>query len=604
MQLNDAQTRAVRHNTGPALVLAGPGSGKTRVITERVRYLIDEYNVSPDNILVVTFTRAAAEEMRQRYNKTGGRSGVLFGTFHSIFFSILKIAYGFKASDIIKEEDKRNFIIAALNKSKTAMEDNSDTLKDIINEISLVKSKGYDIESYYALKYPAEEFRDIYKSYQKYLKNKRLLDFDDMMLYTMELFLARKDILSRWQERFSYILIDEFQDINLIQYQIVKMLALPQNNLFAVGDDDQSIYGFRGSDPGIMLDYTKNYTDAKIITLDVNYRCSKNIIDVSLKLINNNKFRYEKQIKADRPRGAAVDIRGFANVSEENEAIIKLIREYENKGVSYDDIAILYRTNMQMQPVINKLLEYNIPVCIKDSVPDIYEHWIASDVFAYIRLAMGTGSVKDLVRIMNKPKRYLSKEGLDMKKPDYDILAAMYEDKPWVAERIYQMKADIKVLSKMTPVKGMQYIRKIIGYSDYLNEYAGYRGIDVSNLIEIYEKLSDMSQEYNSYEDWLSSIPKYKEKLKNSAHTNDNAVCLMTLHGAKGLEYRKVIIAEVNENIIPHQMAVSAEDIEEERRLLYVGMTRAKEKLHLFFSKNRYNHDLRPSRFIDEITAD
>ncbi len=601
MQFNDAQNRAVRHAAGPALVLAGPGSGKTRVITGRVRFLIDECNVSPGDILVVTFTRAAAEEMRQRYEHSGGRTGVTFGTFHSIFFYILKNAYGFSASDIIKEEDKHRFIASAMEKSGTGTEENPDLLKDIINEISLVKSGGYDIGSYYALKYPAEEFKHIYMEYDRYLKKNRKLDFDDMMLYTRELFEARADILARWQQRFTYILIDEFQDINLIQYQIVKMLALPENNLFAVGDDDQSIYGFRGSDPNIMLDFAKNYQKADIIKLDVNYRCSKNIVDTSLKLINNNKLRYKKRIVAAKSFGSAVDIRGFKNAAQENEAIIKLVMEYAGRGVSYGDIAVLYRTNAQMQPVINKFLEYNIPVCIRDSIPNIYEHWIALDIFAYIRLALGAGKPKDLIRIMNKPKRYISRESISTSKVNYDELAALYDDKPWVVSRIYQMKTDIKVLSKMTPKKAVRYIHKIVGYGDYLKEYADYKGIDADNLNEIYEKLCEMAEGYKDLKDWLLGADEYAEKLKKSRYSSDNAVSLMTLHGSKGLEYGHVIIADVNEDIIPHKMTVSENDIEEERRLLYVGMTRAKEKLYLFFAKNRYSHDMKPSRFIEEI---
>lgn len=601
MQFNDAQNRAVCHTAGPALVLAGPGSGKTRVITGRVQFLINECNISPGNILVVTFTRAAAEEMRQRYERSGGKTGVTFGTFHSIFFYILKNAYGFSAADIIKEDDKRRFIASAAEKSGTILEDNSDLLKDIINEISLVKSGGYDIDSYYALKYPAEEFKHIYMEYDRYLKKNRKLDFDDMMLYTKQLFLARGDILARWQQRFTYILIDEFQDINLIQYQIIKMIALPENNLFAVGDDDQSIYGFRGSDPNIMLDFTKNYQGADIIKLDVNYRCSKNIVDTSLKLINNNKLRYNKRIVADKSCGSPVDIRGFKNVAQENEAIVKLVMEYAERGVRYDDIAILYRTNMQMQPVINKFLEYNIPICIRDSIPNIYEHWIALDIFAYIKLALGSESGRDFMRIMNKPKRYLSRENINPSKIKYDELAALYDDKPWVVSRIYQMKADIKVMSKMTPKRAVRYIQKVVGYGDYLKEYADYKGIDAANLNEIYEKLCDMAEEYNDMRDWIASTGEYAEKLRKSNNSSDNAVSLMTLHGSKGLEYRNVIIAEVNEDIIPYKTAAPENNIEEERRLFYVGMTRAKERLHLFFAKNRYNHDLKPSRFIEEI---
>ena len=439
MQLNDSQNKAVRHDTGPALVLAGPGSGKTRVITERVRYLISKCKVRPEHILVVTFTKAAAIEMKERYISSYGNAGVWFGTFHSIFFLILRSAYGYSASDIIKEDEKRKAISDAFGHFDSDNDLEKDIITDIINEISFVKSKRYDINSYYSLKCPAEQFQYIYRQYDKYLRKKRKIDFDDMLVYTYELFAARKDILAGWQNRFRYILVDEFQDINSIQYDIVKMLAEPENNLFAVGDDDQSIYGFRGSDPSFMQKYTTDYRDAKKIILDVNYRCSGNIMNSAARLIKHNDVRLDKNIVPYKDAGYAVDIKGFETPADEYREVYKLVDRYINDGAGYNDIAVLYRTNMQPQPLISKFLEYNIPVKMKEGAPNIYDHFIAKDMFAYIKLALGYKDMKDFLRIMNKPKRYLSRDAVGMSEFDYDRIAAVYEDKPWMIDRIYQI---------------------------------------------------------------------------------------------------------------------------------------------------------------------
>lgn len=601
MQLNDSQNKAVRHNTGPALVLAGPGSGKTRVITERVRYLISECAVRPENILVVTFTRAAAMEMKERYASSYGGEGVWFGTFHSIFFLILRSAYGYSASDIIKEDEKQKVISSALRRFDSDNDSEKDIIADIINEISFVKSKRYDIDSYYSLKCPAEQFQYIYRQYDRYLKKKRKIDFDDMLVYTYELFAARKDILARWQKRFRYILVDEFQDINSIQYDIVKMLAEPQNNLFVVGDDDQSIYGFRGSDPSFMQQFIAHYQEAKKIILGVNYRCGGNIMKSASNLIKHNIMRLDKNIIPYKDACGEVDIKGFDTPLDEYREVHKLVDRYIKDGAGYNDIAVLYRTNMQPQPLINKFIEYNIPVKMKEGVPDIYEHFIAKDMFAYIKLALGYNNMGDFLRIMNKPKRYLSRDAVSMGKPDYDCIAALYEDKPWMRDRIYQMQQDICSIASMKPLKGLRFIQKVIGYSDYLKEYAEYRNIPYENFSEIFEQLCAIASDYDKYTDWLDSADEYARWHNEKKDGTISGVNMMTLHGSKGLEFDNVIIIDVNENIIPYKMSTSDEQLEEERRMLYVGMTRAKKKLHLFYSKNRYNHSCMPSRFIKEL---
>ena len=601
MQLNESQKRAVCHVTGPMLVLAGPGSGKTRVITERIRYLVSEKGIDPLSILVVTFTRAAAAEMRNRYQAGCGRAGVTFGTFHSVFFYILKNAYGYSASDIVGEDEVRAFIIKHLPED-IWNNNEKDAVSEVLGEIGRVKCERYDIDEYYPMSCPADIFRQIYKQYDKWLKKNRKIDFDDMMVYTYELFSARKDILALWQNKFKYILVDEFQDINRLQYDILKMLAMPENNLFVVGDDDQAIYGFRGSDPAFMLGFGRDYPGSEQVLLDVNYRCSGNIVKAALDVIANNKNRFDKKLRANAPAGEKVSIICFKKHDEQNEYVARRILEHKKQGGRYEDIAVLYRTNFQPQPLLYKFFEYNIPVKLKEGVPNIYEHWIAKDIFAYVMLAMGRREREIFMRIINKPKRYISKNALYDRYIDLSEVEKLYEEKPWMCERIVQLGNDIKTLAGMTPKRALTYIDKVIGYGDYLNSYAEEHNIEAGELRDIYEQIAGQAAAYQTYDEWFKSVEDFKQKMKenNDAPVSD-AVSCMTLHGAKGLEYDVVFIVDVNEGVMPYRMAVKPADIEEERRMFYVGMTRAKQKLYLLYSKNRYNRECNPSVFIDEI---
>ncbi|MGN0374742.1 MAG: ATP-dependent helicase, partial [Butyrivibrio sp.] len=440
MNFNDSQMSAIRHGDGPMLVIAGPGSGKTTVLTMRIKYLIEEYKVNPEEILVITFTKAAAEEMRSRFEKlSGGKRGVTFGTFHAVFFYILKAAYNFSVNNIIKEDEKNYILKELIEKSSLETEDINDTLNNISGEISRVKTEGIDIDSYYSAAFPEEEFRRIYKGYDSTLRGRRLIDFDDMLLYCYELFVKRPDILKRWQKKYTYILVDEFQDINKIQYDVVKMLAKPQNNIFVVGDDDQSIYGFRGSKPEIMLNFEKDYTDCKKTVLDINYRSSSNITTAAGLVIQNNKIRFSKTVISVNPPGDKVNIVEFNTTGEEYKRIVSDIRKSVQNGKKYRNHAVLYRTNSGAGSFIRCMIENNIPFVLRDGVPNMFEHWIAVDFLTYMDIAMGSRKRRDFIRIMNKPKRYIGRDYLTDSEISLDELEKYYEDKPWMIERLERM---------------------------------------------------------------------------------------------------------------------------------------------------------------------
>lgn len=604
MDLNPSQASAIRHKEGPMLVLAGPGSGKTLVITERTRYLIEECHISPSNILVITFTKAAATEMKERFQRRMGRvCPVTFGTFHAVFFMILKHAYHYTAENIMKEEQKFQWIREIVTKHKLEYEDETEFLTAILGEISAVKNTGIEIAHYYSKNCAETVFRRIFNEYQEYLYRHGKIDFDDMLVYTKELFLERKDILSAWQKKYPYILIDEFQDINKIQYDVVKLLAGDSQNLFAVGDDDQSIYRFRGAKPEIMLHFKEDFKEAETVLLDTNYRSTVPIVTAAGNVIKYNKERFPKKIQAAGGDGAAVEYLLFEGQREENARIIWDIQEAIDHGANYRDFAILFRTNMQPRFLMEQLMAYNIPFRTRDSIPNLYEHWLAKDLFAYIRIAMGSRERRDFLQIMNRPKRYISRDSLDEPTVAFDVWEWYYEEQPWVAKRIGQLEHDIKVLERLSPYAAINYIRKAIGYDEFCAEYADYRRMKVEDLYDVLDELQESAKEYKDYDGWFSHIETYTKELQEVyrlQNQNMESVTLATLHSAKGLEYENVYLIDVNEGVMPYKKAVLDTEIEEERRMFYVGMTRAKKNLHLFAVKKRNNKDAEISRFIKE----
>ena len=605
MNFNKSQACAIHHKDGAMLVLAGPGSGKTAVITNRTRNLITEHGVSPSEILVITFTKAAAVEMKERFTTLmqDGTCRVSFGTFHAIFFMILKHAYKFNSSNIIGEEQRYEFMREIISYYNLEYKDENEFINDIFSEISKVKNSRIDIENFYSSNCGEDIFRKIYKEYDSRLRQSRLIDYDDMLTYTYELFLARKDILQAWQNKYKYILIDEFQDINRIQYEIIKMMAAPRNNLFIVGDDDQSIYRFRGASPEIMLNFTKDFPEAKTVLLNTNYRCGQYIVETSKNLISHNKKRFSKDIIANKEDDTPVKYIEFENRKDENLYIIKLIDQMLKEGSELKDFAVLYRTNMQPRALLDQFITYNVPFKTKDRMLNLYEHWIAKDIMTYIRISKGSRNRADFLRIMNRPKRFLSRNSLCDAEVAFDEWIKLFDEQPWIAERIEKLESDIKMISKMNPYAAINYIRRGIGYDDFLDEYAQYKDINKDELVDILDEIHFSAKGYKTREEWQMHIDRYELELKKLAErreNNQNAVTLATLHSSKGLEFDNVFIIDVNEGIMPYKKAVLEQDVEEERRLFYVGMTRAKSNLFICSVKSIRDKDTQISRFIEE----
>ncbi|MDD6038436.1 MAG: ATP-dependent helicase [bacterium] len=605
---SESQKNAITCEDDAILVLAGPGSGKTAVITERIRYLIEKKHILPEEILVITFTRAAAQEMKLRFQNLmeGRRLPVWFGTFHAVFFTILKHAYHYRSDQIISSELKYAYMREIIAGYHLCGEEEHELMENLIAEISAVKNNQVELEHYYAKSTGSEQFRDIFQAYERKLRDNRLIDFDDMMVDTKKLLIEREDYRRIWQQKFSHILVDETQDMNQLQYDILRILAGKNERIFMVGDDDQSIYRFRGARPELMRTFLKDYENAKVLYLKENYRCGKRIVDASQNLIRWNETRFDKTVFAGRSVMGIVDVKEYPSSSKENQAMIEQMKKLHADGVDYSKMAVLYRTNRQSGYLLELLGLQGIPFCTRERIPVIYDHWIAKDIFAYLHLGAGSRDRRDILQIMNRPLRYLSRDVLDTPVVDMDEWAAVYEEQPWIASRIEQMEEDFCVMQKMSPYAAMNYIRKGIGYDDYIKSVAGEQGISEEELFAVLEELQQAAGNFNSCYAWEAHTAEYRAQLKQlqKNQQKENGVQIMTMHAAKGLEFDTVFIPQLVEGQLPFKKAILKEDIEEERRLLYVGMTRAKERLYLSGVSTLYNKEATASRFLEQIKND
>ncbi len=613
MECNKEQKEAIMHRDGPAMVLAGPGAGKTYVITNRVKALIDEYGVKPEQILVVTFSKAAAVEMKERFEMlTGGRRlPVRFGTFHSVFFQILRLAYHYEVKDIATPALKYRFLEETLNETGYGVDDKKEFLSDIEKEISRVKGEGIEIDCYFSSACSAEIFQKMYRGYQEKLQRHRCLDFDDMVVYTYQLLKEREDIRRRWQAQFRYLLIDEFQDINRLQYETVCMLAEPENNLFIVGDDDQSIYGFRGAKPGIMLSFPKRFPDTKQIVLGVNYRCSDEIMKAAERLIGKNNERYEKHIVANKGKEQPVHMKKCENLPDEAEKIVAQIQMYQKEGIAYQEMAVLFRTNMQMRLLAGKLMEHGVPFTMRENLPNLFDTWMAKDIMCYLQLALGNRSREKFLKIANRPVRYLSRTAFTESEVSFDKLRAYYavKNQEWMEERIWNFEYDLKNLASLSPYAAIHFIRKGIGYDEFLKTYADERNVNADDWFDVLDEMQEMARDKKSIPEFLPFVENYGDTLeeirqeqKKQQVKEEPGVSLMTMHASKGLEFPVVFVPTLNEDIVPYRKTVQEGNLEEERRMLYVAMTRAKTYLHLSFVKERFHKEAEPSPFLYEIS--
>lgn len=615
-KLNDKQKEAVMHVDGPCLVLAGAGSGKTRVLTERIVNLINN-GVSPYNILAITFTNKAAREMRERvYNSIEEEANKIFiGTFHSLGLKIVRenaSVIGYSNNVTILDRDDVNTLIKRFMK-----ELNLDTehypVKSILNKISFAKNEGLSPEEFDKFaKAPLDMAAcKVYKMYESALKRSNSVDFDDLLILPLRIFKKDKSVLEKYQEHFKYILVDEYQDTNMVQYDMCKLLASKYRNLFVVGDMDQSIYSFRFANYMNVINFEKDNKDAKVIVLDENYRSTNNILNAANDVIKNNKERKEKNLWSSKGDGDKIKYIRCDNEQEEASTVVRLTKELLDKGEKPSEIAVLYRTNGQSRVFEEAFLKENIPFKIVGSY-FFYNRKEIKDLISYMHLIYNNNDDASLERVINVPRRGIGSKTIERLRSEASI-----SDKSMF--KVISSGKELGFKNLIIDLTNESKNTDLVGLVDVILDKTGIRKeLEEKNDLESEIRLENLN-EFKSIalafqEKGIFSLEEFLENIslvsdKNEYKEVDDGINLMTLHSAKGLEFNDVFLVGMEEGIFPHNRSFESEsELEEERRLCYVGITRAKEHLWLMNAKKRtlfgqvsMNF---PSRFIKEINSD
>lgn len=579
-----AQQEAICFGEGTMLVLAGPGSGKTAVITQRIRYLVEERHITPSDILTITFTKAAALEMKQRACQIcRGAENAVFGTFHSVFFQIIRSSSKFQNYSIMTEQQKLQILRPLLKGKKLDCVQMSSFCEQFLSDLSFYKNTGREREEK-AGQNQAEQMQlhELRQAYEQCCRKRWLLDFDDILIYCYRLLTEDSGLRDRWENRFRYILIDEFQDINDVQYQIIKLLSANYENLFVVGDDDQAIYSFRGADPSYMHRFLEDYPNSRQVKLNINYRCGDRILALAARSIAHNKYRFEKEIKAGNSGENRVIATCFQNRAEELSFLTEEIMTHRNEGLT----AILVRTNRMAEQVSEACFRRQIPYQMREKKQDFYAQKCVVEVLSVIRFVAEGRNRSDFMAFMNKPVRYINREMLQKETVDLWALLEECREDPEQYRIIQKLQQDLAMVEMLDPFGAISYIRKVMQYDCCLSP-----GETGEKEKEILDELLERCREFHSHTAFLSHIAAYRSKLEHEGvrmrsgtdpdKTDQNPVRIMTYHGSKGLEFDTVFLPFLNSGDVPHGRNLSSMELEEERRLFYVAVTRAKKTLYL-----------------------
>lgn len=579
-----AQQEAICFGEGTMLVLAGPGSGKTAVITQRIRYLVEERHITPSDILTITFTKAAALEMKQRACQIcRGAENAVFGTFHSVFFQIIRSSSKFQNYSIMTEQQKLQILRPLLKGKKLDCVQMSSFCEQFLSDLSFYKNTRREREEK-AGQNQAEQMQlhELRQAYEQCCRKRWLLDFDDILIYCYRLLTEDSGLRDRWENRFRYILIDEFHDINDVQYQIIKLLSANYENLFVVGDDDQAIYSFRGADPSYMHRFLEDYPNSRQVKLNINYRCGDRILALAARSIAHNKYRFEKEIKAGNSGENRVIATCFQNRAEELSFLTEEIMTHRNEGLT----AILVRTNRMAEQVSEACFRRQIPYQMLEKKQDFYAQKCVVEVLSVIRFVAEGRNRSDFMAFMNKPVRYINREMLQKETVDLWALLEEYREDPEQYRIIQKLQQDLAMVEMLDPFGAISYIRKVMQYDCCLSQ-----GETGEKEKEILDELLERCREFHSHTAFLSHIAAYRSKLEQESNrkqpeadqgnAKQNSVRIMTYHGSKGLEFDTVFLPFLNSGDVPHGRNLSTMELEEERRLFYVAVTRAKKSLYL-----------------------
>lgn len=628
--LNDKQYEAVVNTEGPCLVIAGAGSGKTKVLTHKIAYLIGEKNALPWNILAITFTNKAANEMKERITNLVGdvAQDIWMGTFHSICVRILRKfidRLGFDSSFIIFDTSDQRTLVKTCIKN-IGLDDKMFTDRSVLSEISNAKNEMLEPEQYTVRAngdFRKEKIALVYEMYQKRLRENNAIDFDDIINYTIKILMENPDILEYYSNKFQYVLVDEYQDTNKAQFTLVTMLASKNGNITVVGDNDQGIYSFRGADISNILNFERDFPGTKIIKLEQNYRCTGNILKAANSVIKNNEVKYKKQLWTENEVGNLPKVYSADNEYDEGTYIAQQIEHLRREEYyKYSDFAILYRMNTQSRAIEEILRRESIPYKIIGGLK-FYERKEIKDIISYLRLIQNPFDNLSLKRIINEPKRGIGKTSLDkIEQMSDEIGISMYEiikdSDQYGLNRVFLNSREFvncieELRAKKDDLKLSELIKETLKKTGYTKALENENTIEAENRIENLDEFLTVAIEFeeesaeNHLSDFLEGIT-LSSDIDNMEETEET-VTLMTLHSAKGLEFPVVFLVGMEEGIFPGYKSISEpQELEEERRLCYVGITRAKENLYLTCSKQRTifgSTSCNPvSRFLKEIPSD
>lgn len=594
------QFQAIMHGEGPARVLAAPGSGKTFVIIQRIYHLIKYHHILPEHILCVTFTKAAAFSMEQRFyhefpdisNETDKK--VSFSTLHSLCYQIMSRSGLFINYALVSERTKKEIIKQLLVTEGIIKEADNEMAEDVLSAIGQKKNKSVCHIPYFL---EEEQFLRIYDAYAYMLEERKLFDFDDMTEKCFCLLSENRREADKWQERYRYILVDEFQDVNGIQYELLKLLAFPENNLFIVGDDDQAIYGFRGAMPGIMQLFGKDYITGASLFLTENYRSGSKIVSLASDMIAENKNRFPKKPTAIRG-GGKIEISYAEKRALEEKRIIQILKEMSIE--ERKDTAIILRTNKEVFFYQTLLKKHGISLKEdKKSENEIFHHFIMDDICAFLKFIYEGNKRTDFLQFMNKPERYITRQALLQEVVREEALKEYYCENACMRSALEELFKQIRNASQMVPALAIRYFRQVLGYDNYLmskaisNEEWEKWKEDIKRIHDIFRKMH-LGEKVGLF---LNKMEKQEPQIQKEKRAQ-SGVSVITMHAAKGLEFKNVILPDLNEGVIPDRSCRKAEEIEEERRLLYVAITRAKDNLYLLYTKER---NRKPTRFLKKI---
>lgn len=608
IQFNEAQKKAIHHNKGPLLIIAGPGSGKTTVVVNRTINLISEYRIKPDNILVATFTKAAATEMKRRYQKESSPDlyGVTFGTIHSICLKILVTYFGYTYDNILKETEKYRIILNLFRTYNFSAAEEKDSIAKLSSAISYIKNNGgIETIDFDKFEMPEHQIRKVFEGYSDILKENGKLDFDDILLRCRDLLENNPEVLDEIQNIYQYIMIDEFQDTNQIQADIFFMIAHKYKNICVVGDDDQSLYQFRGAKPEIMLHFENVFKEAERVVLNTNYRSDQNIVSAATKFIEKNTNRFEKDLNSYKQKKNPLQLYSFLSELEQAQKTCELIENFHKKNIDYNDMAIIYRTNKESKSVMDLFIKKEIPFrAKKEDIVDVYTHYIFNDLVNFHKLANGSNDYKRWQRALKRPSCYIPncawKECKNVNELNF---WGIKNGKRYIQVNIEKFKRRLKRLVNLSFEEQIHYILYDIGYLNGLESYCEYMKEDFKTAMDILNELVTESKAFSSFDAWIDHAKQYSAMIKRTTILNEDvdAVSLTTMHGCKGLEYEVVFLIDANEGLTPYEKAITDSELEEERRMFYVGMTRAKSHLIISTTESYHGKKQRKSQYYQEL---